>query len=142
MTFRVHLSEKDQQRLGCGPALELDLLEISITDLGDLSERLEFEPEDWPDVMIGEIPFEQAGSPDARAVPPKWQKQAAVWLALHQNGHDITWEQAGQVAALRVRYTSDAPGKDEPESPSPTSGDSGTPPSATSSARRRRKSTP
>jgi len=136
MAIRVHLGEKDRERWGCAEALELDLMDTSIADVSELSERFGFEPDDWPDAMIGDIPFEQAGSPDARPVQPRWQKHAAVWLALHQAGHDATWDDVGKVSFLRAGYSFDGkedPGKEEGESPSPTSDDSGTPPSDTSS---------
>lgn len=133
MGSRVQLGDRDRERLGCGEALDFDLMEISIADLEELSERFGFEPEDWPTPLIGEIPFEQAGSPDAKPVRPRWQTRAVVWLALHQSGHDATWDEAGKVAYNRVRFVNEEePGKDE-TSPSPPSAGSGTPPSDTSS---------
>ena len=128
--FQVHLGERDRERFGCAEGLELDLMEICIADLEELADRFGFDPDDWPIPIIGEVPFEQAGSPDAKPVKPRWQKQAAVWLALHQAGHDATWDEVGKVAAERVVYTRE-PGKDEP---APSTEPSGTPPSDTSSA--------
>jgi hypothetical protein len=128
---RIRLDPKDAERLGCDEILPLELWDISIVDLDALADRFEFDPDDWPTPLIGEIAFADAGDPDAQPVVPRWQKQAAVWLAVRMSGVDITWEQAGSVAALKVRYLDDEPGKDE--APSESSDPSTTGPSETSS---------
>lgn len=118
--MRLRLDEDDAAKLGCEQVLSLDLAAIGIADLDELAARFEFDPEDWPHPLVGEIAFEDAGNPDAKPKRPRWQKQAAVWIAVRGSGVDITWEQAGRVQAMKTVYLADedAPGKDEDPSES------------------------
>lgn len=131
--MRLRLDEDDAKMLGCERILPLDLSAIAIADLDELSERFDFDPEDWPTPLVGEIAFADAGNPDAKPKKPRWQKQAAVWVAVRCSGVEITWEQAGRVQALKTMYLADEvePGKDE--EPSENSGASTTGLSETSS---------
>lgn len=130
--MEVRLGEKDRNRFGCTEVLDLDLTDISIADLEELSERFKFDPFDWPIPIQGEVPFEQAGNPDAERERPRWQIHACVWIALHQAGHDVSWAEAGTVAAMKVGFGKPEEVEGKAESPSPTSDGSGTPPSDTS----------
>lgn len=118
--MRLRLDEDDAAKLGCEQVLSLDLAAIGIADLDELAARFEFDPDDWPHPLVGEIAFEDAGNPDAKPKRPRWQKQAAVWIAVRGSGVDITWEQAGRVQAMKTVYLpdEDAPGKDEDPSES------------------------
>lgn len=118
--MRLRLDENDAKTLGCEQILPLDLAAIAIADLDELAARFEFDPEDWPHPLVGEVAFEDAGNPDAKPKKPRWQKRAAVWIAVRNSGVEITWEQAGRVQALKTVYLADEvePGKDEAPSPS------------------------
>ena len=131
---QVRFGDHDRDRWGLDEWVEWDPMDISIADLTELSDRFSFDPSDWPHVFFGEIPLEQAGSPDAERVGPKWQLQAMVWMTLRQNNIDVSWEEAGAARVGRIRRrTAPSPGKDEAEStPSETSEPSTTPPSETS----------
>lgn len=130
--MRLRLDEDDAKKLGCENILPLDLAAIALADLEELAERYDFDPEDWPHPLVGEVAFEDAGNPEAKRKKPRWQKQAAVWIAVRASGVDVTWEQVGKVQAMKTLYLADEeePGKDE--SPSETLGPSTTGPSETS----------
>lgn len=136
--MEYRLSDQDRERFGCAEWLPYSPYDISVADLEDLSDRFDFDPSEWPTPLFGELTLEQAGDPTAKPVPPRWQMRATVWQILRQNGHDVSWDDAGtvrigHVTARRIE------GKD-PE-PSPGSDPSTTPPSKSSSGSRRKKST-
>lgn len=124
------LDSADAQRFGCAERLDFDPMDLSLADMAELSERFSFDIEDWPYPLQGEIPLEQAGNEDAQPKAPKWQMWCVAWLALRQNGVDVSWEEAGKAKIFRMRIERE-PGKDQPDSPS--SDDSTTPPSGSSS---------
>lgn len=132
------LCDEDRERFGCAEWLPYSALNVNVADLEDLSERFDFDPSEWPTPLFGELTLEQAGDPDAKPVPPRWQMRAVVWQILRQNGHQISWEDAGlaHVGLMRVRREE---GKD-PE-PSPGSEPSTTRPSGSSSTSKRPRST-
>ena len=127
MTDSYRLGDADRERLGGPEWLPFELMDVTLGQVTELSDRFGFELEDWPDVLTGT---------EARKAP-KWRLQCLVWLALYQSGVNVPWEDAGTVAALRVTFRADeGPGKDESSSespPSPTPETSTTPPSSTSS---------
>jgi len=139
MGYSYRLGDEDRERLGCPEWLSVALTECRLDDITELSDRFDFELEDWPEVLRGEVPFEAAGSPDADSMrkPPKWGIQAMLWLALHQADVDATWEQVGRLKVLQVQRREDEePGKEEATQvaePDPTSEPSTTQPSSTSS---------
>ena len=57
--------------------------------------------------------------------------RAVVWLALHQNGHKATWDEAGSVSAVGLGFLADEDEGKDPE-PSPESEGSTTQPSESS----------
>jgi len=129
----VRFGDHDRERWGLAEWVEWDPMDVSIGDLTELSERFGFDPTDWPHVFYGEIPLEQAGSPDAQRKAPRWQYQAMAWMVLRQNGVDVSWDEAGTARVGRFRYRSANSGKDEAETtPSESSEPSTTPPSETS----------
>lgn len=134
----VKLSDADRQRFDCKEWLPVELADASITDVEELSDRFGFDPiDDWPEAMRGTISLEDAGQGEDKRKRPKWYMRALVWMALHQNGHDVSWDDAGLVQFLRLDFKSDdpvEPGKGEADgSPSETSDASTTPPSPSSS---------
>ncbi len=99
------LSPADRERFGCQEWLaDVNSLAISVADLEELSERFDFNPSDWPAPFVGEITLEQAGDPDAVAAPPRWQGRALFWMLLHQNGHPVSWDEAGTVQVGLAEY--------------------------------------
>lgn len=141
MAQLFRLGDEDRERLGAPEWLTLAMVECTLNDITYLSDRFDFELEEWPDVLLGEVPFEFAGSPDAdsKRKPPRWGTQAMLWLALHQSGVQATWEQVGQLKVFKIERRDDdedgQAGKEEaaPAAPDPTSEPSMTPPSSTSS---------
>lgn len=131
--MRLRLNEQDAERLGCEQVLTFETALVSVADVGELADRYDFDPYDWPHPLFGEIAFADAGNPDAKPKPPRWQQHAVVWLTLRQNGHAVSWDAAGTVSAMRLAFLADeeAPGKDE--EPSTESEASTTPPSENSS---------
>jgi hypothetical protein len=127
---QIRLCDKDRERFKVDEWLEADWLDISIVDLEELSVRFGFDPDDWPEPFVGALTLEQAGNPDAKPKPPRWQPQAAVWMLLRQNGVDASWDDAGSAHWLKIQTRRD-PGKDP--APSPSSETSTTTPSASSS---------
>jgi hypothetical protein len=146
----ISFGDKDRARWGLTEEwLEFDLADISIVDLQELSERHGFDYMEWPEPFFGAIPFEQAGSPDAQRVAPRWQVQAMVWLTLRQNGTPVPWDEAGTARMLHVGWRKYKPGEEPPESPGKDSipakvsrprASSTTTPSSTSGRRSRAKS--
>lgn len=136
--LHYRLADADRERFGCAEWLPYSVLDITIDDLEELSDRFGFDPTEWPTPYLGELTLEQAGDPDAKPVPPRWQMRAAVWQILRQNGHDVSWDDVGTVRAGQVLVRREE-GKD-PE-PSPGSATSTTPPSGSSSTSRKRTST-
>lgn len=136
--MEYRLCDPDRERFGCDEWVPYSAWAISVADLEELSARFGFEPSDWPTVLFGELTLEQAGDPDAKPVPPPWQMRAVVWQILRQNGHDVSWEDAGSVrfGLVRVREEGKDPG------PSTGSATSTTPRSKSSSISKRRRSTP
>jgi hypothetical protein len=134
--MRLQVPDVDQTEFGVPEVLEFDLWSISVDDLDELSERFGFDPMDWPDPFVGEVTLEQAGDPDAQPKPPKWRSRALVWMALRQNGFDVSWEAAGKARAFRWRPLPEPEverGKDDTgETPSEPSGASTPQPSDTS----------
>lgn len=127
------LDAADAARFGCEPRLPFDMMDVTVADMAELSQRFDFEVEDWPYPLQGEIPLEQAGNPDAVVKPPPWQRWALVWMALRQNGCAVSWDDAGTVRLFRTRIErDDPPGKDGAAPTSPTSEPSTTPLSETS----------
>lgn len=136
------LGEKDRERLGAHDWLPFDLLDATLDDITELSDRFGFELADWPNPFFGQVPLEAMGSADANdhRKAPSWQIHAGVWLALHAGGIPTTWDEVGRLAILRIEYRRDEEpvGKDEPSSPAestpdPTPEPSTTPLSSTSS---------
>lgn len=133
----IRLCDEDRQRFGCAEWLEWSAMAVSIADLEWLSDKFGFDPDDWPTPLVGELTLEQAGDPDAKPKPPRWRNHAWAWMLLRQNGHPVTWEEAGEVRMLLARS------KTEPvEEPGKGGGDTGasepseastTPPSPSSS---------
>src|SRR5262245_58305731 len=111
------LGDADRERLGCPEWLPFNLVDASIDDVTDLAERFGFALDDWPEAYLGEIDMDTVGQerePDR--IRPKWQIKAAVWMALHQNGVNCSWDDVGKVALLRASWRSDpdeSPGKDQ-----------------------------
>jgi hypothetical protein len=136
--YSYRLGDADRERLGCPEWLPVSLADCTLDDITYLSDRFVFELEDWPEVLLGDIPFEAAGTPEAESKrkPPKWGIQALLWLALHQADVPVTWEQVGKLQVLKVqrRLDDEEPGKQTaaPAESDPTSGPSTTPPSSTS----------
>ncbi len=133
------LSDEDRKRYGTAEWLDFSVLDISVADLEWLSERFDFEPNAWPTPFFGELTLEQAGVEGAEPVPPRWQRRALAWMLLRQNGHMVSWDEAGEVRSHRVQLRLDeavaeTPGKDA----SPPSTDS--PPSVPSTTKRSRSS--
>lgn len=93
----IRLCDGDRERFGCDEWLEFSPLAISVADMEELSDRFGFDPEDWPEPFIGQLTLEQAGNPDAKPKPPRWRNHAVAWMLLRQNGHDVSWEEAGAV---------------------------------------------
>ena len=137
--MRVRLGDEDRERFGLPEWCSFDLRNISLAELGELSERFGFDPNDWPDPLIGELTLEQAGDPDAVPKPPPWRNQATMWLVLRQNGADVSWDDAAQTRPLMATWQQDPEperGKDDTADPvSPSSATSTTPRSSTSSRR-------
>jgi hypothetical protein len=129
---RLRLDPRDAERLGCEPVIKFVMGDVTVAEVEELSDRFEFDPYDWPHPFLGEIAFEDAGNPDAKAKAPRWQQRAVVWLTLRQAGLEVSWEQAGGVRAQTLGFLVDEeePGKD-PE-PSPESEGSTTQPSESS----------
>lgn len=113
----VSFGEKDRARWDLPEWLEFDPRDISVVDLCELSDRFGFDMRDWPTVLFGELTLEQAGDPDAKPVPPKWQNQAVAWMALRQNGRMVSWDEAGEARTSWFRFRFPESGKD-PSSPS------------------------
>lgn len=134
MALEYRLGDADRERLGCPEWLPLDLLDVTLDDLTELSDRFVFDLEAWPDVFFG--PKDE----DGEYKPPKWALRAAIWMALRQwGGSFVSWDDVGKLAILRVTSRTGDQGK-APD-PSDSSGStppensetSTTPPSSTSS---------
>jgi hypothetical protein len=141
----ISFGDKDRERWGLAEEwVEFDPSDITVVDLQELSDRFGFDYYDWPEPLFGEIPFEQAGSPDAKRVRPLWHVQALVWMALRQNDIPVAWEDAGTARSGRLRLRAaepESPGKDStPATPSRRRADSTTTPSSTSGRRSHVKS--
>lgn len=137
----VLFGDKDRQRWDLPEVAEFDPRDITVADLEELSDRLGFDMRDWPDVLFGELTLEQAGDPDAKPVPPKWQPRAVVWMALRQNGRMVSWDEAGEARTSWLRYVA-SEGKDQsPDTsePSDKPEPSTTQPSESSSTSRKKK---
>lgn len=136
----ISLGDKDRERFNVEEWLEFHPVDISIADLDEISERFGFDYTEWPEPFWGEIPFEQAGNPEAERATPRWQIQAAAWMALRQNAATVSWEDAGTVRIGRMRWRNEnpndeSPGKDNEATlakASPTPDASTTTPSSTS----------
>jgi hypothetical protein len=138
MAQRVSLCEEDRERFGVGEWLNFDLRNISVADMEFLSDRFDFDPADWPAPFVGELTLAQAGDPDAVPAAPRWQSRAMCWILLRQNGARVSWDEAGEVRHMLMRYQradepDESPGKEDPTTPSEASDASTTPPSGTSS---------
>jgi hypothetical protein len=129
--MQIRLCDADRERYGCDEWLELDVYDVTVADLGELSQRFGFDPMDWPEPFFGSITLDQAGDPDAQPKPPWWAAHAAVWMTLRQAGCDVSWEQAGKARIGKAKQRQ-GPGKDGPD-PSTGSGSSTTAPSPSSS---------
>jgi len=142
---RVRLGDEDRQRFSMPEWCTFDLRNISLAELGELSERFGFDPNDWPDPWVGELTLDQAGDPDAKPIPPPWRNQALMWMVLRQNGADVSWDDAAQTRPLMATWEPDPEperGKDDTAAPaSPKLATSTTPPSSTSTRSRKRPST-
>jgi hypothetical protein len=129
----IRLCDADRERFGCEEWLDFDVRDVTVADLGELAERHGFDPYDWPEPFFGALTLDQAGDPDAKPRPPRWQGHAAVWMALRQNGCDVSWADAGTARIGRAR-SRPGPGKDgPPEEPSTAPEASTTTPSPSSS---------
>jgi hypothetical protein len=123
------LCDEDRERLGCAEWIAWDAWAITVGDLDELSERFSFEPDEWPEPLFGQLTLEQAGDPDAKPKAPRWQKQAAIWMALRQSGLEVSWDDVAKVRPLKMEIRrTEEPGKDDPATEPST-----TPPSTTSS---------
>ena len=133
----IRLCDKDRERFGCAEWLDWSPSAVSVADLEWLSDKFGFDPDDWPTPLVGELTLEQAGDPDAKPKPPRWRNRAWAWMLLRQNGHMVTWEEAGEVRFLLARTKTEPveeSGKGEADTePSPPSEASTTPPSPSSS---------
>jgi hypothetical protein len=135
---QIRLCDEDREHFKVDTEwVEWDPLNVCVADLDEMAERFGFLPMDWPEPFFGALTLEQAGNPDAKPVPPRWQLHAAAWMALRQAGLDVSWEDAGRVRLLKAR-SRPSPGKDSDRSPD--SDTSTTPPSASSSTSARKKS--
>lgn len=133
----ISFGEKDRKRWDLPEWVEFDPRDIWTADLCELSDRFGFDVRDWPTVLFGELTLEQAGDPNAKPVPPKWQNHAVAWMALRQNGRMVSWEEAGETRTTWLRFWFGEPGKaPSPPSTSTPSDGSGT----TSTTRRSRSS--
>jgi len=134
----IRLCEEDQKHFGCPEWLDFDLRNVTVADMEELSERFGFDPDDWPEPFYGQLTLEQAGDPDAKPKPPRWQGRAVAWLALRQNGFPVLWDEAGAahymlIQTRRIDQEQQPRGKEDmPETPSPPSEPSTTTPSSTS----------
>ncbi len=134
----MRFGDHDRERWGLADGwLEFDPNDISVADLGDLADRFGFDLRDWPEAFWGQLTLEQAGDPTAVPKAPHWQRHAFVWMTLRQNGHPVSWGEAGEarIGRMLLRQAPPSPGKEEAEetSPSTPSEPSTTPPSSTSS---------
>lgn len=117
---QVRFGDHDRRRWGLDEWLEFDPNDITVADLSELCDRFEFEVEDWPGVFFGQLTLDQAGDSDAKPKPPRWQRHAFVWMTLHQNGHVVSWDEAGEARIGRIEMRQDpSPGKDGPLETSP-----------------------
>lgn len=140
--MKVRLCDEDRVLFGCEEWLEpANAANISINDLDELAGRFGFEPDDWPEVLRGQLTLEQAGVEGAKPKPPSWRTRAQMWLLLRQNGHAVSWEDVGKAHPLLVTndLADPSPGKDP--APSAPSATSTTRRSRTSSASRKKPST-
>ena len=135
--MRVRLCDEDRARFATPEWCGFDLRNISLADLGELSTRFGFDPNDWPEPFVGQLTLEQSGDPDAMPKPPPWRNQALMWMVLHQNGADVSWDDAAQTRPLMATWDSEVEpepaGKDSTAAPtSPKLATSTTPRSSTS----------
>lgn len=100
--MKIRVGERDQKHFGVAEVLEFDPRAITVAELEELSERFGFDPNDWPDPLIGELTLEQAGDPDAKPTPPRWRNHAYAWMLLRQNGCDVTWDEAGHFRFFEI----------------------------------------
>lgn len=112
MEFR--LRDEDRERLGGPEWLPWSPMAVTINDLDELVDRFDFDPDDWPTPFFGELTLEQAGDPEAQPKSPRWQRRAAVWMALRQNGIDVSWDDVGTVRIFQVESRVGEPGKADP----------------------------
>jgi hypothetical protein len=127
--YEFRLSDKDRERFGVDEWIGWDPWAISVGDLDELAERFSFDSDEWPEPLFGTLTIEQAGEPDAKPTPPRWQRRAAIWMALRQADLDVSWDDTAKLQHLKVlSRRAEEPGKDDP-----ATGASTTPPSGTSS---------
>jgi len=141
---RVKPCDADRERYGLPEWCELDLRNVTVGELTELSVRFEFNPSDWPEVLQGQLTLEQAGNPDAVPVPPAWRNSVVAWLLLRQNGlGDASIEDAADVHLFLLDYESAEPavrgkGRSLPAKKSAPSAASTTRRSSTSTRSRRK----
>lgn len=117
----VRFCDSDRERWGVEEWISVSADEISVADLTELAQRFGFTPYEWPTPLFGEVPFEKAGSPDAERVPPVWQLQCWLWMALRQNGAKVSWDEAGEAKGQKISSRpSESPGKAEEATESST----------------------
>ncbi|HEX6872408.1 MAG TPA: hypothetical protein VF163_15030 [Micromonosporaceae bacterium] len=113
--MQIRLCDTDRERFNVDEWLEFDPLDISVADLDELGARFGFDPFDdddpWPVPFYGSLTLEQAGNPDAKPKPPKWQRRAVAWMVLRQAGCDVSWEESGKVRIMRMQLR-ESPGKE------------------------------
>jgi hypothetical protein len=109
---------------------------VTVDELEVICDKTGIDIDDWPDAIFPQVPFTTIPDPNARKRSPAWRNRVVVWLALHQAGHEVTWDEAGKVRTLliEIRAVSDPKddGPDPEPSASPNSGTTTTRSSATS----------
>jgi hypothetical protein len=129
----ARLCDDDRKHFGLSDEwIDFDLRAISVGDLEWLSERFNFDPDDWPEPFQGQLTLEQAGDPDAKPKSPRWRNHAFAWMLLRQAGVDASWDEAGAVRLYLVQFRGDGEPEGKEVAGSVRPDDSTTPPSDTS----------
>lgn len=130
MTVQIRVGVADRERLGCPEWIDIDYSVATVGDVEQLANWCKFDPFDWPGVLNGQIPFEQAGDPEAKPRKPPWVLTVALWLALnHTEGVSASWAavRAVNFAEVFMRRVGDEVEEGKDEAPSSTSDGSGDP---------------
>lgn len=141
--MKHRLCDEDRKLFGGPEWLEWSLAAISIADLSELADRFDFDPTDWPTPFAGELTLAQAGDPNAKPKPPRWQKQAMVWMMLRQNGVEVAWDETARARPFLAQTFVEPDENEDDETKDDESrgkGPATPPPSVPSTTRRSRTS--